>query len=151
VAVYKASFRRAFDFAIHHPLKEITLVGQKLYNLYREDADGVIWIQSTRPEAVELHEERFRVIANGYYFVAVGLTLLSAPVWFSLRDPRRLLLIGAILYFSFLFGVVFIGEPRHHFPVIPVVSLLAAVACVRIWEAGRRGRQATAAPRCQPS
>jgi 4-amino-4-deoxy-L-arabinose transferase-like glycosyltransferase len=151
VAVYKASFKQAFDFAIHHPLKELTLVGQKLYNLYREDADGIRLVQSTRPEAVELHEERFTVIANGYYFVAVGLALLSAPVWFSLRDPRRLMLIGAILYFSFVFGVIFIGEPRHHFPVIPVVSLLAAAACVRIWEAGRRGRPVAAASTCQAS
>ena len=72
----------------------------------------------------------FSGVANVYYYVAAALALLGLPLWFSLRDPRKLLIVAFVLYYSFLFGFVFIGEERLHAAVIPVLSLLAAVPLV---------------------
>ena len=56
-----------------------------------------------------------------------GLVVIGVRRWFSLRDPGRLLLIALVAYWTFI-HLVFLGDPRFHAPIMPVVALLAGLA-----------------------
>jgi 4-amino-4-deoxy-L-arabinose transferase-like glycosyltransferase len=141
VAVYKAHIRKALAWAVRHPWEEITLVPRKLYYLYRGDASAVQWIQ-TRPVMGPEREDWFTTASNGYYYAVGGWILLSLPAWWYLRDPRRLLVTLTVLYFSLIFGFVFVGDPRYHFALVPAAVVLASPAVVVVWEHVRRRERA---------
>jgi len=137
VAVYRAHIRKAVAWAVRHPWDEITLVPRKLYHLYRGDASAVQWIQ-TRPVMGQERVDWFTTVSNGYYYAVGGWILLSLPAWWRLRDPKRLLLILTVLYFSLIFGMAFVGDPRYHFALVPAAVVLASPALVVVWERMRR-------------
>jgi len=141
VAVYRAEIRKAVAWAVRHPWEEITLVPRKLYHLYRADDPAMLWTQN-RPVLDQEEVDWFGTIANGYYYVVGGWVLLSLPAWWRLRDPRRLLLILTVLYFSLIFGVVFIGDLRYHFALVPTAVVLASPALVALRESVRRREEA---------
>jgi 4-amino-4-deoxy-L-arabinose transferase-like glycosyltransferase len=137
VAVYRAHIRKAVAWAVRNPWGEITLVPRKLYYLYRDDSSAVQWIE-TRPVMGQEKVDWFTTASNGYYYVVGGWILLSLPAWWRLRDPKRLLLILTVLYFSLIFGVFFVGDPRYHFALVPAAVVLASPALVVVWEHMRR-------------
>ena len=140
VVMYRAHIRKAVAWAVRHPWDEITLVPRKLYHLYRGDASAVQWIQ-IRPVLGKEQVDWFTTVSNGYYYAVGGWILLSLPAWWRLRDPKRLLLILTLFYFSFIFGVVFVGSVRYHFALVPAAVVLASPALVVVWEhvRGRKG------------
>ena len=137
VAVYRAEIRKAVAWAVRHPWEEITLVPRKLYYLYRGDSSAVQWIEA-RPVMGQEQVNWWTTASNGYYYIVGGWVLLSLPAWWSLRDPRRLLLMLTVLYFSLIFGVVFVGDLRYHFALVPAAVVLASPALVVVWEHMRR-------------
>jgi 4-amino-4-deoxy-L-arabinose transferase-like glycosyltransferase len=141
VAIYRAHIRKAVAWAVRNPWGEITLVPRKIYHLYRADDPAMLWIQN-RPLLGEEEVDWWKTASNGYYYVVGGWVLLSLPAWWCLRDPRRLLLILTLFYFSFIFGVVFIGSIRYHFALVPAAVVLASPALVVVWEhvRGRKER-----------
>jgi 4-amino-4-deoxy-L-arabinose transferase-like glycosyltransferase len=139
IAMYKAHIRKAVAWAVRHPWEEITLVPRKLYHLYGGDSAGIQWILS-RPVMGKEAVDFFTTLSNAYYYVVGGWILLSLPAWWCLRDPKRLLLMLTVLYFSFIFGVVFVGDLRYHFALVPAAVVLASPALVVVWE-HVRGRQ----------
>lgn len=139
VVVYRAHVRKAVAWAVRNPWGEITLIPRKLYYLYGTDAPALLWIQNQ----IVMDEEELdwlTTLSNGYYYIVGGWVLLSVPAWWSLRDPKRLLLITTLLYFSLIFGFVFIGCPRYHFALIPAAVVLASPAPIAVWEHVRRGK-----------
>jgi 4-amino-4-deoxy-L-arabinose transferase-like glycosyltransferase len=140
VAVYKAHIRKAVAWAVRNPWGEITLVPRKLYHLYRADDPALLWIQN-RPVMGQEQVDWWSAVSNGYYYVVGGWLLLSLPAWWCVRDPKRLLLILTVAYFSFIFGVVFIGSIRYHFALVPAAVVLASPALVVVWEHIRRRKE----------
>jgi 4-amino-4-deoxy-L-arabinose transferase-like glycosyltransferase len=141
IVVYKAHIRKAFAWAVRHPWQEVTLVPRKLYHLYRADSSGIQWSQ-TRPVMGGELVDFFTASSNGYYYIVGGWLLLSLPAWWALRDPKRLLLILTLFYFSFMFGVVFIGDLRYHFALVPAAVVLASPALAAVWEHVRHREEA---------
>ena len=141
IVMYKAHIRKAVAWAVRHPWEEITLVPRKLYYLYRDDSRSVQWIQ-VRPVMGQEQADWWTTASNAYYYVVGGWLLLSVPAWWCLRDPKRLLLILTVLYFSFIFGVVFVGDPRYHFALVPAAVVLASPALVVVWEYMKRREEA---------
>jgi 4-amino-4-deoxy-L-arabinose transferase-like glycosyltransferase len=137
IAMYKAHIRKALAWAVRHPWEEITLVPRKLYYLYGADSAGIQWILS-RPVMNKEVVDFFTTSSNGYYYIVGGWILLSLPSWWCLRDPRRLLLMLTVLYFSLIFGIVFVGDPRYHFALMPAAVVLASPALVVVWEHMKR-------------
>jgi len=138
VAVYKEEVRRALSFMVHNPSKELELIPKKLRHFYQRDSRPLDLIRLHPYALSEENKELFSNVANAYYYCAAGLALLSLPLWLSLRNPKKLLIVAFVIYYSFLFGFVFIGEERLHAAVIPVLSLLAAVPLV--WASERAPR-----------
>jgi 4-amino-4-deoxy-L-arabinose transferase-like glycosyltransferase len=127
VAVYKEEIRRALSFMVHNPSKELDLIPKKLKHFYQRDSRLLDLIRLHPYALSEQNRDLLSNVANVYYYCAAGLALLGLPLWLSLRNSKKLLIVAFVIYYSFLFGFVFIGEERLHAAVIPVLSLLAAV------------------------
>ncbi|MDI6856963.1 MAG: glycosyltransferase family 39 protein [Dehalococcoidia bacterium] len=134
VKVYREQTRRAIEYALNHPADELRLIPQKLFHFYRDDSRPLLWIQAKGDLLSAASEARLRDLANTYYLAVLAAAVAGAPLWLRRVDPKRLLLIMLVAYYSFLFGFVFIGEPRFHSALIPVFCILAAVFFVRAGE-----------------
>lgn len=148
VRINNTATRESIEYAVTHPLRELELIPRRFYYLYRSDETAVTWLQSNRPSLDEVDEERFITLTNAYYFAILGWALLGLPLWFSLRDGRRLLLLLSVLYYTALYCLLFVGHERYHFPIMPVVSLMAAVTWVALlgWVRSPRERAERPSP-----
>jgi 4-amino-4-deoxy-L-arabinose transferase-like glycosyltransferase len=132
---YKEETRRALDFALHNPGKELPLVEKKLRAFYGTDDRPVLWTQKgtlNDPAFSDSTAHRLEALANLYYRIVFVIAAVGLPLWFSLRNPRKLLLVLLLLYYSFFFGFVFVGEPRLHSALIPFFSILAAASLIGV-------------------
>jgi len=132
VRVYKEEARRAVSYALRHPAREMELIPKKLFDFYfyHGDSRSLDLVQVFKPTLGKTAESRLRSAANCYYYAVMAAAAFATPRWFSRRDPRKLLLVSAVLYYSFMFGFVFIGEPRFHNALVPVIALFAAASFV---------------------
>ena len=128
-----------------HPFRMPKLVAQKAYWLLYKDDDG-IWAAESYGNDYFIPNFRREVLAfaaNGIYY-ATGLLVLVGLLAFVLaRDLRRLTVVLAFLYVLAI-PLVFFGDPRFHYPAIPLAVVVAAATIVRLWDA-RRGDSASSA------
>ena len=126
--------RQGIAYMLTHPFHEVGLVVQKLFWLYAHDTEGLSWNESHggQPILSDVVRAGLASVSNLYYFALLGLVALGARLWFSLRDPGRLLLISLVVYWT-LVHVIFFGDPRFHAPIMPVVALLAALPLAALW------------------
>jgi 4-amino-4-deoxy-L-arabinose transferase-like glycosyltransferase len=134
VAANREGFRQGLRFAVSSPLYETELVFHKVYWLYANDAEGLNWNEGHGGQSFLSSGGRdtLLTLSNGYYLVVMAFFVLGLPLWFSLRDPGRLLLFCLIGYWT-LIHVVFFADPRFHAPMLPVIGLLAALPWVALW------------------
>ena len=134
VRVNAEGFRRGLKYALTHPLAELALPFRKLFYLYYNDEEGLKWNEGHggQPFLGDRLREALSTLSNVYYFAVLGFLILGAPLWFSLRDPGRLLLISLVSYWT-LVHLAFFGDPRFHAPIMPAVALLAALPWVALW------------------
>lgn len=133
-------FREALTFALTHPAQELALPFEKLFWLYANDEEGLKWNEGHggQPFLSAAARGGLLFISDAYYFAVFVFLVLGARLWFSHRDPGKLLLCSLVGYWT-LVHLVFFGDPRFHAPIMPVVALLAAPALVALW-AGRPAR-----------
>ena len=134
VRVNSEGFREGLRYSITHPAQELLLPFQKLFWLYYTDQEGLKWNEGHggQPFLPARLREGLLFASDLYYFAVLGFLALGARLWFSLRDPGRLLLVSLVAYWT-LVHLVFFGDPRFHAPIMPVVALLAAPALVVLW------------------
>jgi 4-amino-4-deoxy-L-arabinose transferase-like glycosyltransferase len=136
VESYREGIRRGLEFIINNPTDEMGLLMEKAYALVRADDDGLRAAQSydDDPFIDEDIEKYLSTAANAYYFIAIGWATLGLVSWFRPRDGRRtlsLLVVGYVLAVPLLFFT----DERFHFPAIPLLTIIAAVGAVAIWQA----------------
>lgn len=130
-------FHDGLTYAVHHPLREVTLSARKVFWLYYRDDEAVAWIDGHGERHVIASSLRsaLRPLSDVYYYAVIALAIAGVRRWFSLRDPVPLLLLSLAVYWT-LVHVAFFGDPRFHAPIIPVVALWAGVAVM--WLSGLR-------------
>lgn len=136
-------FRKGITYALSHPREELVLPFKKLFWLYYNDEEGLRWNEGHGGQQFLSGPARGLLLAlsNVYYFTIAGVLVLGVPLWFSIRDPGRVLLISLVLYWTFI-HLVFFGDPRFHAPMMPVAALLAALPLAAL----RFGLEDEAAP-----
>ncbi|MGB2694384.1 MAG: glycosyltransferase family 39 protein [Dehalococcoidia bacterium] len=125
---------------VTQPWRIFTLAGRKIGDLYENDSDGIRLIQAGPPVDSSLWEtfERpltddqanfWRKLADRYFFAAGAAALAGVAVCLLRRNRAALLLIvtglGWTLFFAFFNPV-----SRYHFPLAPVISILAAAFAI---------------------
>lgn len=130
---YREYTRRAISYAFTHPGHEIELTGSKLYYLYRSDAPDIInWVTTrhgTPLHSAELERTLQRTFDYAYYVLLFGAAA-SVPFWLR-WEARRVLPASFFLAWA-LFHVIFLGEPRYHVPLYPILSIAVAAG---VWQA----------------
>ncbi len=130
------AIRRSVDYAVHHPIDEMSLSAKKIFYLYTTDSDSIIWastFDSTPIWGSAARAQHLMDLADTAAYVTLILALVVVPLTFSLRDER--LLLWLILAFWTAAHIVFFGEPRYHLPVLPIILTMSAVAIVEGWRA----------------
>jgi 4-amino-4-deoxy-L-arabinose transferase-like glycosyltransferase len=138
VKINDVALDEALAFIRHHPVEDIKIIPRKLFALYEDDEASMQWIQLTEVTIPSRSGAFFGALASVYYWVALLVAAVGARAWFSLREPGKALLVGAVLYWTLIFGVVFFGDHRFHFPIIPILSLWAAASLVMMGDLLRK-------------
>lgn len=117
----------------------VTLAGHKTRD-YLGDDDPFQWIvevdfgnRDVKPALPANEESRWAALASGYYYVIGAVALLGLPLWFSRRDKALLIVIWFALAWS-LIQVAFAPKIRFHFPILPMIALMAGLSLVAIWD-----------------
>lgn len=137
----REGLERAIRFAVDHPLEEARLVLKKAYYLLYKDDDGLFAAESYGHDFFigEYLRGVLSFAANGWYFAVAAWAIVSSPLFLVAGDARRamLYLIGVYLL---LIPLAFFGDPRFHYPAVPIAALVASVGVAAAWS--RRPRLA---------
>ena len=117
------------------------LIAQKAYWLLYKDDDG-IWAAESYGNDYFIPNFRREVLAfaaNSVYYATGALVGLGVLAFALGRDVRRLVLALAMLYVLAV-PLVFFGDPRFHYPAMPLAAIVAAWTVVHLWGHARRGR-----------
>jgi len=124
-----------------HPFRMPKLIAQKAYWLLYKDDDG-IWAAESYGNDYFIPGFRREVLsfaANAVYY-ATGMIVLAGALAFALaKDVRRVVLLLSMLYVLAI-PLVFFGDPRFHFPAIPLACVIAAATAVELWDSARPGQ-----------
>ncbi|HXF51947.1 MAG TPA: glycosyltransferase family 39 protein [Dehalococcoidia bacterium] len=135
----RQGLRRAVRFALTHPLDELTLPWDKLFWLLYTDADGLYATESYGhdPFIPDNLQSALAHWSNLWFFGVMGWALVSAPFLLLSRDPRGagLLLVAA---YVLAIPIVFFGDPRFHYPAVPILTMSAGAGIALVASSARR-------------
>ena len=116
-----------------HPWELPRFVWLKLQKLYENDDEGIFWVQ-VNPLYLDEGEVAFWTnLANVYFFTIGAVALLTIP--FSIaRGGRGLLAVLVFVIGWSLVFILFVPYSRYHFPVVPLLSILAAASAIGLWD-----------------
>ena len=122
-----------------HPFRMPKLVAQKAYWLLYKDDDG-IWAAESYGNDYFIPNFRREVLAfaaNSIYYGTAAVVLAGALAFVLAKDVRRLIVMLGMLYVLAI-PLVFFGDPRFHFPAIPLACVVAGATAVAVWDHRRR-------------
>ena len=73
-------------------------------------------------------------ILNGTWFMLLGVAAVSVAAWFSLRDPARSAPLLMVAFWTLAYSVLFLGNARYHYQLMPIFCLWAGVTIVLCWQ-----------------
>jgi 4-amino-4-deoxy-L-arabinose transferase-like glycosyltransferase len=136
----KANTKEALTYAVHHPWREVQLVGLRARGLFVGDHDGLDAVESYRDDRFIAPGLRSGLVtvADAWYYAVAACALLGVPA-FVREDPRRLMVLLSMLALL-LFPLEVFGDMRFHVPALPLVALIAAAPLARLAGRLRAGR-----------
>jgi 4-amino-4-deoxy-L-arabinose transferase-like glycosyltransferase len=143
IKVENEAMRTAISWAVHHPLEESYYPFVKFYRFFASDADAVGWVNSWKPGGTlpamlgPRAKDFFSTVANAYYIPLMVIAGLSVPLWFSIKDKHKLLLILLVLGWLMPHLLLF-PTGRYHTALSPVFTLWAAAGLVFAFDLLRR-------------
>ncbi len=118
---------------VAHPWELPSFGWHKMRVLYKNDEDGIFWVQSRQGVLSETSADRWSRLANVYFFTVGALALLAIPLCLGQERKRRVAIPVFGLGWSLMF-LIFAPQTRYHFPVGPLAALLAAALLVFVWD-----------------
>ncbi|OGO49344.1 MAG: hypothetical protein A2148_00075 [Chloroflexi bacterium RBG_16_68_14] len=144
VRVNNAGVRESLTYAVEHPGRELELAPQRFAAFYRGDRGALVWNQVEDGDGQRALSSSWSdvwgPVSDAYYYAVIGVGLFALPFWLRGMRRQHLLLWGPLLVYGAMWAFLFVGEPRYHFPLLPIFALLAAIglaALVQRWAPGR--------------
>lgn len=137
----------AIEDVVKHPLRMPGLIANKAYWLLYKDDDG-IWAAESYGNDPFIEEPLKGILtfsANAIYYATGILVILGAAAFALSKDVRRTFALLAMLYVIAI-PLVFFGDPRFHYPAIPLAVIVAAATLLMLWD----GRRSLAPRESQP-
>jgi hypothetical protein len=132
----------SFRSLLTYSWRIVPSISGNVKTLYENDADGIRRTQSASGSAayqppLSAKEVGFwRGLADRYFFAAGGAALAGATLCLFRRNRASLPIIAAALGWTLLFGFV---NPitRYHFPVGPLIAIMAAGFIMFAWDGAK--------------
>ena len=131
VDINQAGLREGFEFMLTHPLDELRLVGLKIRGLYQHDLTGLNLNEyfGARAFMNDTLRSVLRPLTNVFFATVLATAGFSLAHWLRERRGGPLLPVLTIAVWT-MGHVVFFGDPRFHFPIMPAFCLLAGWAVI---------------------
>ena len=142
----REGLRTAVEDVWTDPVRMPELIGQKAYWLLYRDDDGLTAAESYGHDQFipTYRREVLSFAADAVYYATGVIAILGALAFALAKDLRRAFILATFVYMLAI-PLIFFGDPRFHFPAIPLAVLIAAATIVAIWD--RRQRQLPAMER----
>ena len=131
--------KKAIDWALAHPGRELELIPLKLNALTRGDSLLITtWINATGQTPLSRGQaDLVGGVADiaSYSLLAgllVSLLLFGRALW---RIPVMRAILAFLALAVPLYGFVYYGNPRYRIPLEPLMLLVVGAAAARVWEA----------------
>lgn len=108
-----------------HPWELVPLQVEKLQNLYRDDSDGIYWLQYTKPLLSAREARRWSLVADWSYFGIGGCALLAMPLLLRAPGRRRAVFAYVMVAWTAIETITW-PETRYHYPLTPLICMFAA-------------------------
>jgi len=137
--------RRAIDYMVSHPAREVELIPAKLLALMRGDSWAFDWLnQDPYPTLSRTWTTYISVVADLAWFSLLALTLvgvfgLGRAVW---RQRLMVAITTSFVTLLVLYGFVYYGNYRYRLPYEPLMMVVAALVVDRGWQGLQAARQA---------
>jgi 4-amino-4-deoxy-L-arabinose transferase-like glycosyltransferase len=131
------SFEQAWEYIKEHPQREFGLTWRRFYYTFGNDTAGVFWTNHHQGSMSEEQADWMAGILNGTYFMVLGIAAASVLGWFSLRDPARSAPLLMVAFWAVAYSVVFLGNARYHYQLLPIFCLWAGLTIVMCWQGMR--------------
>lgn len=138
-----------FGYMERHPWELVPLQLAKLQYLYRDDSDGIYWLEHTRPLLTPQEARRWSLLAD-WYFYAIGIAALAGAALHLRSGHRQRIALGYVVISWTAIEIITWPETRYHLPVTPLICMFAASAIIWAIE-DRRPRGIESEPASKPA
>ena len=125
--------RRAIEFVLEHPDKELRQIFERAWYMMEHDHDGLIAVESGDADRFLGHGLRTILgrTADWFFYAVLVLAAVGLPAFFRGHRPARLFVAIAMLsLIAVALGLW--GTPRFHVPVLPFMAIAAAGLLTRV-------------------
>ncbi|MEX1253249.1 MAG: glycosyltransferase family 39 protein [Dehalococcoidia bacterium] len=151
VRVNNAGIQDSLEFAVNNLGPEVRLTALRFTYFVRSDRGAIDWVQhaplpSTDSEGQPVAGQRalsastaraLGLVSDLYYYAALGIALAGVPFVLKQRRPEHILLLLPVLVYLSLWSLLFVSESRYHFPLLPFVSIAAAIGAIAAYDVVR--------------
>jgi 4-amino-4-deoxy-L-arabinose transferase-like glycosyltransferase len=134
----------AFEYALHHPLRELKLIPLKLRSLVRGDSELIrVWINSRGQKPLgRTTASVLGTLADVAWFALLAATIAAVGVF--RRELWAIPIVRGVLAFLALaiplYGFVYYGNFRYRLPLEPLMLLVVATAAAACMQRAPSGR-----------
>jgi 4-amino-4-deoxy-L-arabinose transferase-like glycosyltransferase len=137
VAIARAETREVLADVFSHPGRVVALIPPKVYYMYSDDLGAVPWIEAGLLKLLGADGmRRLCSVINAYYFVVLALALFGLRHFRPSEGHGAVVLPMTVAWLTFVHAVIFFGDNRYHFPLLPIFSIMAATGLKSIIEGG---------------
>ncbi len=119
---------KAISFVVHHPVKELELMGKRLGRMLEHDHSGLQEAESVNFTVLDPGPRRVAInVANWWFWLTMAASVVGLVGLLRRHRPADVLVAGAYV-FLLLLPILLWGNVRFHIPVLPFAAIVAAAA-----------------------
>ncbi len=123
---------KAISFVVHHPVKELELMGKRLGRMLEHDHSGLQEAESVNFTVLDPGPRRVAInVANWWFWLTMAASVVGLVGLLRRHRPADVLVAGAYV-FLLLLPILLWGNVRFHIPVLPFAAIAAAAAPLAI-------------------
>lgn len=149
----RGNTKKAIEFVLEHPERELLQIVRRAKFMFRDDHDGIVAVQTLGGGAF-LSERVVDVavpLADWYFYVVLALSVAGLPAFAAQRRRPERLIVASGLVGLLVIPLLLWGNPRFHLPLAPFMALSAALALDGAWRRRPGASRAEATPEPAPT